>query len=61
MKGVLPCLVSWAGRDSTIDFCPALTALVSTPFHYINPHRPATLAGSRAGGWAACLCVFYIL
>jgi hypothetical protein len=29
MKGVLPCLVCLARRASTMDFCPALAALVS--------------------------------
>ncbi len=29
MAGVLPWLFRWARRASTIDFCPALAALVS--------------------------------
>jgi hypothetical protein len=53
MNGVLPWLVQWTCRAGTIDFCPALAALVShvqniifltahTLFHFISPHRPAT-------------------
>ncbi len=30
MKRVLPWLVRWAHRAGTIDFCPALAALVSS-------------------------------
>ncbi len=30
MKGVLPWLVHWARCAGTMDFCPALSALVST-------------------------------
>ncbi len=30
MKGVLPWLVHWARRSGTIDYYPALAALVST-------------------------------
>ncbi len=59
MKGVLlPWLVRWACCAGPRDFCPALSALVSpvqnvffphrTLFHFICPHRPASLAGSRA-------------
>ncbi len=29
MKGVLPWLVLWTRRACTLDFCPALAALVS--------------------------------
>jgi hypothetical protein len=58
MKGVLPSLVSWFLRVSTRDFRPALAALVGkvqnnffphrTLFHFICPHSPASLEGSRA-------------
>jgi hypothetical protein len=29
MKGILPWMVRWARRASTVHFCPALAALVS--------------------------------
>jgi hypothetical protein len=57
MKEVVPWLVRWARHAGTIDFCPALTAVVSpvqklfprrTLFHFISPHRQACWAGSRA-------------
>ncbi len=59
-------LVCWARRVGTIDFCPALAALVSpeqncypyhTLFHFISPHRPAKWAGSRAGSPVSVLLV----
>jgi hypothetical protein len=58
MKEVLPWLVLWSRRAGTRDFYPALAAQVSqykiffphrTLFKFMCPHRPATLAGSRAG------------
>jgi hypothetical protein len=59
MKGVIPWLIRWARRAGTIDFYPALAALVSpvkniffshrTLLQFKCPHRPATLASSRAG------------
>jgi hypothetical protein len=59
MEGVLPWLVRGAGRAGTIDFCPALAALIQpsthnifprrTLFKLICPHRPASWARSRAG------------
>jgi hypothetical protein len=58
-KEVFPWIVCCACAG-TIDFCPALAALVSsvyvkyyspprTLFHFTCPHRPATWAGRRAG------------
>ncbi len=59
MKGVLPWLVRWTHRAGTIDFCPALAALISQVqniifltahfFTFISLHRPETWAGRRAG------------
>ncbi len=57
MKGFLPWLVRWALLAGSIDFCPALVALVSpdqniifprpTLFPFVSPHRSAIWAGSR--------------
>jgi hypothetical protein len=64
-------LVCWTRRASTIDFCPALAALVSqlqniiffrTLFHFIISHLPATWADSRAGSpvfVSQLFCVFW--
>ncbi len=60
MRDVLPWLDSWARRVGTIDFCPALAALVSPVqniifltahffMHFICPHHPQPGQGSRAG------------
>ncbi len=56
-----PWLVCWTRRAGTIDFCPALAALVSPVqnialFHFISAHCPATCMGRQAC-WVACLCV----
>ncbi len=58
MKGVLPCLVPWACRAGTRDFCPSLgcsrrpsTKYVfphHTLFHFLCPQCSASWAGSRA-------------
>jgi hypothetical protein len=68
MKGVLPWLICWACRAGTRDFGPALAALVGplqniifprrTLIQFINPHRPASWAGCRAGSpvsYSMCL------
>jgi hypothetical protein len=52
--GVLPYLVRWARHAGTIDFCPALAALVSPVQHiiFLTAHfftLLVTWAGSRAG------------
>ncbi len=57
--GVLPWLVRRTRRAGTIDFCPAVAALVSPEqniifltahfFTLLSPHSPATCAGRRAG------------
>jgi hypothetical protein len=60
MKGVLPWLVRWSRPAGTIDFCPALAALVSpvqniiflTP-HFFTIFVPITQQPGQAG----CLCV----
>jgi hypothetical protein len=60
MKEVLPWFFRWACRAGTRDFCYALAALigpvqniifliVTLHIQFLCPHRPATLAGSRAG------------
>jgi hypothetical protein len=39
LKEVIPWLVSWSRRAGTIEFCPALTALVSPVQNIISlPH-----------------------
>jgi hypothetical protein len=51
MKGVFPWLVCWARRARTRYFVMPWLRLSSshrTLFHFICPHRPASLAGSRA-------------
>jgi|688.fasta_scaffold317279_2 hypothetical protein len=64
---VLPWLVRWACCADTIDFCPALAALVSpvqilfshrTLFHFMCPSRPASWAGSRAGRLSLNMCLW---
>jgi hypothetical protein len=40
MTGVLPWLIRWARRASTIDFYPALAALVSPVQIIVSPHCP---------------------
>jgi hypothetical protein len=64
MKGVLPGLVRWARRASTIDFCPALATLVSLVQNmiFLSAHFFTLLGQSprklgRQACWAACLCV----
>ncbi len=56
MKGVLPCLVSWACRAGTRDFCSPLAALVG-PVQNIFPHRTLFqfLCTHRPAGQAAVL------
>jgi hypothetical protein len=66
MNGVLPWLFHWARRAGTIDFCPALAALVSQVqniissaphFHFISPHAIAQQPGQAfvQGRLSQCL------
>jgi hypothetical protein len=55
MKGVLPWLAHWALRAGTIDFCPALAALVCyvqnivfLALHYFNSFVPIAQQARKA-------------
>ncbi len=57
MTEVLPWLFGWACRASTIDFCPALAALVSPVHIIISPHCPEPGQAVVRGRLSLCLCL----
>jgi hypothetical protein len=68
MKGILLWLVCWACRAGTIDFGPALAALVgpvqniffSSPLHYFKSFVPIAQQAGQAvvlGGLSLVVCV----
>ncbi len=56
MKGALPCLVRWACRAGTRDFCSALAVLVG-PEQNIFFLSPSPSKLGRQPCWVACLLV----
>ncbi len=52
MKGVLPWLNRWTRNDGTIDFCPALAAVVNTVQNIISSPYTFSLKLSPSPSWA---------